>query len=171
LSESIINPYRFAGVPCESTCWEVNNGGDHGMDTQDQACCQRIDTGSQVIGLTISNISMWLKSGSGSGGTCYGVLFDTDYDTVITTFGSINIGTVGTSFTKFTFDNASTTGTITGAGQYLGIWYDNPSGGTLDVRANTSGDVIADPQTCTTGSRGSPTSNSSNSFTWCYECA
>jgi len=139
------------------------------MDDTNMACCQRIDAGSVVIGLTLSNISMWMKSGSGSSGTLYGVLFDTDYETVITTFGSINAATVGTSFSKFTFDSASTTGTVSEAGQFLGIWYDNASGGTLDVRIDATASITN--QTCCTGYKGSPVTNAGNSFNWCFECA
>ena len=169
MSESIINPYSFAVAGCVSTCYEVTQGGDHGMADQDQACCQRIDAGSVLIGETVSSISMWLKSRDGSSGTCYGVLFDTDYETVITTLGSIDISTVGTSFTKFTFDSASTTATVSQAGYFLGIWYDNPGGGTLDVRIDALATI--ENQTCTTGSKGSPAYNPTNAFNWCYECA
>ena len=166
MSESIINPYRFA-VSCVTTCFEENNGGDHGMDSTDMACGQRIDAGSSAIGCTISSCSWWLKSGSGSTGTLYGVLFDTDYQTVKATFGSINANTVGTSFGKHTFNSAGTTGTIA-QGDFIAVWYDNAGGGTLDVRADTSQNAIAN-QTCTTGSKGSPTYTASNSFTYCYE--
>ena len=165
MSNFIINPYRFVeGCP---TCWEVNQGGDHGMDDTNMATCQRMDAGSCVIGKTISNISMWLKSGSGSSGTVYGVLFASDYETVVTTFGSIDASTIGTSFSKFTFDSASTSGTVAGAGQFLGIWYDNAGGGTLDVRIDATAAITN--QTCCTGYKGSVVTNAGNSFNWCYE--
>jgi len=166
MSNFIIDPYRFV-EPCP-TCWEENNGGDHGFGDPDQQFGQRLDAGSCVIGKTISSVSWWLKSGSGSTGTLYGVLLASNFQTKIATLGSINANTIGTSFTKFTFDSESTSGTVA-QGNFIGIWIEDKDGGTIDVRANTSGNLIPNQSCCTGDISGSFDVQAGNSFTYCYE--
>lgn len=112
MSQNIVNPYRYA-VASYSLIWEETQGGEQQIlkDGGNIAAGIAFFTGQDMIGEVPKKVTCSLKKDASAVGTATLKLIASD-NSVKTTFGTIDVSTLTTSFAEYSFTNDSASSSV-----------------------------------------------------------